>query len=144
MLRTVGGNIAERWFYERLVNMTYSPKNKVGDEMHTEVRNLKPALKGFVFVATKRGPNSATQILHEQVSRPVLLHQGGHGEGRQQGRGRGGRSRHGARGRVPCPGRPERRGRPAPGLHGGRGTPLRQLQGRPEQYCWRLRNIVNH
>ena len=65
MLRTVGGNIAERWFYERLVNMTYSPKNKVSDEVHTEVRNLKPALKGFVFVATKRGSNSATQILHE-------------------------------------------------------------------------------
>ena len=29
VLRTVGGNIQERWFYERLVNMTYSPKNKV-------------------------------------------------------------------------------------------------------------------
>ena len=28
-MRAVGGNISERWFYERLVNMTYSPKNKV-------------------------------------------------------------------------------------------------------------------
>ena len=30
VLRSVGGTVAERWFYERLVNMTYSPKNKVG------------------------------------------------------------------------------------------------------------------
>ena len=29
VLRTVSGAIAERWFFERLVNMTYSPKNKV-------------------------------------------------------------------------------------------------------------------
>ena len=29
VLRTIGGTISERWFYERLVNMTYSPKNKV-------------------------------------------------------------------------------------------------------------------
>jgi hypothetical protein len=29
VLRTVNGTIAERWFFERLVNMTYSPKNKV-------------------------------------------------------------------------------------------------------------------
>ena len=97
--------------------------------------------KGFVLVATERWSNSASQILHDQVSGPVLLHQGGHGEGRQQGRGRGGRRRHGAGGRVPRPGRPERRGRPAPGLHGGRGPPLRQLQGRPEPI---LSNIVDY
>ena len=30
VLRSVSGAIAERWFFERLVNMTYSPKNKVG------------------------------------------------------------------------------------------------------------------
>lgn len=29
VLRCVSGSIAERWFFERLVNMTYSPKNKV-------------------------------------------------------------------------------------------------------------------
>ena len=29
VLRSVNGTIAERWFFERLVNMTYSPKNKV-------------------------------------------------------------------------------------------------------------------
>ncbi|KAG1661539.1 MAP kinase-activating death domain protein [Nymphon striatum] len=29
ILRSVNGAIAERWWYERLVNMTYSPKNKV-------------------------------------------------------------------------------------------------------------------
>merc|ERR1719489_284871 len=29
VLRTVSGAIAERWFFERLVNMTYSPKNRV-------------------------------------------------------------------------------------------------------------------
>ena len=29
VLRTVNGTISERWFFERLVNMTYSPKNKV-------------------------------------------------------------------------------------------------------------------
>ena len=29
VLRTVNGIISERWFFERLVNMTYSPKNKV-------------------------------------------------------------------------------------------------------------------
>ena len=29
VLRSVSGAIAERWFFERLVNMTYSPKNKV-------------------------------------------------------------------------------------------------------------------
>ncbi|XP_076310591.1 rab3 GDP-GTP exchange factor isoform X2 [Tachypleus tridentatus] len=29
ILRSVNGTIVERWWYERLVNMTYSPKNKV-------------------------------------------------------------------------------------------------------------------
>nr|CAD7455175.1 unnamed protein product [Timema tahoe] len=29
VLRSVNGTIVERWWYERLVNMTYSPKNKV-------------------------------------------------------------------------------------------------------------------
>ena len=29
VLRSVGGIITDRWFYERLVNMTYSPKNRV-------------------------------------------------------------------------------------------------------------------
>lgn len=29
ILRSVNGAIAERWFFERLVNMTFSPKNKV-------------------------------------------------------------------------------------------------------------------
>ena len=29
ILRSVSGVIVERWWYERLVNMTYSPKNKV-------------------------------------------------------------------------------------------------------------------
>jgi hypothetical protein len=29
ILRRINGNIIERWWYERLVNMTYSPKNKV-------------------------------------------------------------------------------------------------------------------
>lgn len=29
VLRSVNGVIVERWFYERLVNMTYSPKTKV-------------------------------------------------------------------------------------------------------------------
>lgn len=29
VLRSVTGTIVERWFYERLVNMTYSPKTKV-------------------------------------------------------------------------------------------------------------------
>ncbi|XP_066959646.1 MAP kinase-activating death domain protein isoform X23 [Macrobrachium rosenbergii] len=29
ILRSVGGVIVERWWFERLVNMTYSPKNKV-------------------------------------------------------------------------------------------------------------------
>ena len=29
VVRTVSGIIADRWFYERLVNMTYSPKNRV-------------------------------------------------------------------------------------------------------------------
>ena len=28
VLRSVSGIIADRWFYERLVNMTYSPKNR--------------------------------------------------------------------------------------------------------------------
>ena len=41
VLRTVGGNIAERWFYERLVNMTYSPKNKVGAELQNVVNGTK-------------------------------------------------------------------------------------------------------
>lgn len=29
ILRSVQGAIVERWWYERLVNMTYSPKTKV-------------------------------------------------------------------------------------------------------------------
>lgn len=29
VLRSVNGVIVERWWYEYLVNMTYSPKNKV-------------------------------------------------------------------------------------------------------------------
>lgn len=29
VLRSVSGVIVERWWFERLVNMTYSPKNKV-------------------------------------------------------------------------------------------------------------------
>lgn len=29
VLRSVNGTIVERWWYERLVNMTYSPKTKV-------------------------------------------------------------------------------------------------------------------
>jgi hypothetical protein len=29
ILRSINGTIVERWWYERLVNMTYSPKNKV-------------------------------------------------------------------------------------------------------------------
>lgn len=29
VVRSVDGTIVERWFYERLVNMTYSPKTKV-------------------------------------------------------------------------------------------------------------------
>lgn len=29
ILRSINGTIMERWWYERLVNMTYSPKNKV-------------------------------------------------------------------------------------------------------------------
>ena len=29
ILRSINGIIVERWWYERLVNMTYSPKNKV-------------------------------------------------------------------------------------------------------------------
>lgn len=29
VLRSVNGTIVERWWFERLVNMTYSPKNKV-------------------------------------------------------------------------------------------------------------------
>lgn len=29
ILRSVSGIIVERWWFERLVNMTYSPKNKV-------------------------------------------------------------------------------------------------------------------
>lgn len=29
VLRSVTGVIVERWWFERLVNMTYSPKNKV-------------------------------------------------------------------------------------------------------------------
>lgn len=29
VLRSVSGVIVERWWYERLLNMTYCPKNKV-------------------------------------------------------------------------------------------------------------------
>lgn len=29
ILRSINGTIIERWWFERLVNMTYSPKNKV-------------------------------------------------------------------------------------------------------------------
>ncbi|KAJ8871437.1 hypothetical protein PR048_027754 [Dryococelus australis] len=29
VLRSVNGTIVERWWFERLVNMTYSPKNRV-------------------------------------------------------------------------------------------------------------------
>ena len=29
ILRSINGTIVERWWYERLVNMTYSPKNRV-------------------------------------------------------------------------------------------------------------------
>lgn len=29
VLRSVDGTIVERWWYERLVNMTYSPKTKL-------------------------------------------------------------------------------------------------------------------
>ena len=32
VLRSVSGIIADRWFYERLVNMTYSPKNRVSPQ----------------------------------------------------------------------------------------------------------------
>ena len=35
VLRSVSGAIAERWFFERLVNMTYSPKNKVNTNFLT-------------------------------------------------------------------------------------------------------------
>ena len=52
VLRTVGGNIQERWFYERLVNMTYSPKNKVTqNNISIDISSLTRPFPGSVSVA---------------------------------------------------------------------------------------------
>ena len=51
VLRSVNGTIAERWFFERLVNMTYSPKNKV-------VVNMAYSPKNKVIVNMTYGPKN--------------------------------------------------------------------------------------
>lgn len=86
ILRSVNGAIVERWWYERLVNMTYSPKNKVlclwrrnGGQTqlhkyytrkvrkHHKIHNVWDVLilNSCIFI----------------VQRPVLLHQRCHGTG---------------------------------------------------------------
>ena len=78
-------------------------------------------------------PDSAAEVLRQQVPGPLLLHQGRHGAGSGQGGRRGG-LRHGAGRGVPGAGHPVRGGRPSPGLHGGGRAPLLQLQG--ERPAW--------
>ena len=80
MLRTVSGAIAERWFFERLVNMTYSPKNKVRGIIFVHCMD-NYLLPGVVSVAAEWWADPATQILHKEMQGPVLLYQGGNGEG---------------------------------------------------------------
>ena len=49
----MGGNIQERWFYERLVNMTYSPKNKVTqNNISIDISRLTRPFPGSVSVAS--------------------------------------------------------------------------------------------
>ena len=45
VLRSVSGVIADRWFFERLVNMTYSPKNRVMPSQ----RNVELTYNNFRF-----------------------------------------------------------------------------------------------
>ena len=52
VLRSVSGIIADRWFYERLVNMTYSPKNKVTqNNTSIDISSLTKPFPGSVSVA---------------------------------------------------------------------------------------------
>ena len=82
----MSGAIAERWFFERLVNMTYSPKNKVGfcnqqpQQPQVIIITLTSSswslITGSLFVAPERWSNSAAEVLHQEVPRSLLLHQG--------------------------------------------------------------------
>ena len=62
VLRSVSGVIADRWFFERLVNMTYSPKNRVRrSERNVELtdNNCRFSVSGDAM----EGRRSSTNII---------------------------------------------------------------------------------
>lgn len=68
IIRAISGQITERWWYERLVNMTYSPRTKVlciwrrqDDQVHMhkfytkKCRHLYTCMKTAMERAAQRG-----------------------------------------------------------------------------------------
>ena len=122
VLRSVSGVIVERWWFERLVNMTYSPKNKVlclwrrnGQQTQLHKYYTKKVSGG----ARRRFAFNGVFT----VQTTLLLHQGGDGAGRS------GRDCPRVRRRVSDSRYEHRRGGVVTGLHGRGGIALRQQQG---------------
>ena len=63
VLRTVNGTIAERWFFERLVNMTYSPKNKVSCQQSSNslAKTVDSFLRKYSNLSWKKKNPTPTQ-----------------------------------------------------------------------------------
>lgn len=135
ILRSINGTILERWWYERLVNMTYSPKNKVlclwrrnggQTQLHKyytkKCKELYYSIKEAMERAAKRGTGAlpgehrwrhrSRHRSSEQVANHLLVVR-----------------RNGTRWRVSGPGCKNRRGRLAAGVHGRRRPSVRQQQG---------------
>jgi len=92
VLRSVSGAIAERWFFERLVNMTYSPKNKVlclwrrnGGQTQLQkyytkkCRDLYYCIKGAMERAAARGAGGVAPGMELGGEFPVQDIQSGEG-----------------------------------------------------------------
>jgi len=92
VLRSVNGTIAERWFFERLVNMTYSPKNKVlclwrrqggQTQLHKyytkKCRDLYYSIKGAMERAAAQGAGGVTPGMELGGEFPVQDIQSGEG-----------------------------------------------------------------
>lgn len=92
VLRSVSGIIADRWFYERLVNMTYSPKNRVlclwrrnggQTQLHkyytSKCRDLYYCIKAAMERAAARGVGGVTPGMELGGEFPVQDIQSGEG-----------------------------------------------------------------
>jgi len=89
VLRNVAGVVVQRWFYERLVNMTFSPRTRViclwcraGAQTQLHKYYTKK-VSSTLYQPVRCDTNAAIS-----VQGLVLLREGGHGEGGGEVRGR--------------------------------------------------------